>query len=216
VGSGFAAGLLPPPPQAAALNRIGNKMVFIAAVHIIVGRASRVERARTSQYMRSLQFAVVVLLTSACAKSAPSTTPIKDPVPMAEGPKEPAATPATAMLAAYERVRALLAADELEGVGAAAREIEATANAASYTAIATNAAKLAGAADLEAARVSFADVSRDVVTLLASDKALAKGQHVFECPMVQGYRKWVQPSQDLENPYMGKKMLACGGESTWE
>jgi len=167
--------------------------------------------------MRSLQCALVVLLASACAKSAPSTTtPIKDPVPMAEGAKAPAATPATAMLAAYERVRALLAADQIEGVGEAAHEIEATANAAKYPAIAASAAKLAAASDLEAARVSFADVSREVVTLLASDKALAKGQHVFECPMTKGYRKWVQPSQDLENPYMGRKMLACGGESTWE
>jgi membrane fusion protein, copper/silver efflux system len=55
-----------------------------------------------------------------------------------------------------------------------------------------------------------------VVTLLATDKALAKGLRVFECPMVQGYRKWVQPSDEMANPYMGKKMLACGGESTWQ
>jgi Cu(I)/Ag(I) efflux system membrane fusion protein len=159
----------------------------------------------------------MVLFAGACTKSAPAdTTPIKVPVPMVEGEPASTTTPATETLAAYERVRALLAADEIKGVSEAARTLEASATSAKYTAIASSATKLAAAADLDAARVAFADVSRDVVTLLATDKALAKGQHVFECPMVQGYRKWVQPSDEMANPYMGKKMLACGGESTWQ
>jgi Cu(I)/Ag(I) efflux system membrane fusion protein len=158
----------------------------------------------------------MALLAGACTKSAPAdTTPIKDPVPMVER-ATPAATPATETLASYERVRALLAADEIEGVAEAARALEASATSAKYTAIASSATKLAAAADLDAARTAFGDVSREVVTLLASDKSLAKGHHVFECPMAKGYRKWVQPNDAMSNPYMGKKMLACGGESTWQ
>jgi Cu(I)/Ag(I) efflux system membrane fusion protein len=161
-------------------------------------------------------FISLVLLAS-CTKSAPKdTTPIKDPVPMVEGTAPASTTPATETLAAYERVRVLLAADEIKGVAEAARALEASATSASYTAIASSATKLAATADLDAARLAFGDVSREVVTVLASDQALAKGQHVFECPMVKGYRKWVQPSSEMANPYMGKKMLACGGESTWK
>jgi Cu(I)/Ag(I) efflux system membrane fusion protein len=124
------------------------------------------------------------------------------------------------VLAAYERTRALLAADKLEGLADAARELETSAKAAGagphYGDIATSAAKLAIATDLDAARASFGDVSKHVVALLAGDPSLAQGQHVFECPMVKGYKKWVQPTQDLQNPYMGKRMLACGGKSTWK
>lgn len=157
------------------------------------------------------------MLIVGCAKSAPAqTTPIQDPIPMGEGSKKPAASPATETLVAYERLRALLAADEIKGVGEAARALEASATKAKYSAIAKSATKLATAGDLAAARTAFGDVSRDLVTVLASDKALTKGQFVYECPMVKGYRKWVQPSEDMANPYMGKKMLACGGESTWQ
>ncbi|MDQ3340519.1 MAG: hypothetical protein M4D80_35625 [Myxococcota bacterium] len=165
-----------------------------------------------------LLISIVLLAVVACSKSAPTnTTPIKDPVPMVEAEKPSATvTPATETLAAYERARALLAADEIKGLAESARTLEASATSAKYTAIASSATKLAAAADLDAARTAFGDVSREVVTLLAGDKSLAKGQYVFECPMVKGYRKWVQPSDEMANPYMGKKMLACGGESTWQ
>jgi threonine/homoserine/homoserine lactone efflux protein len=38
--------------------------------------------------------------------------------------------------------------------------------------------------------------------------------HVFECPMAKGYKRWVQPTDELENPYMGQEMLTCGSEVT--
>ena len=160
---------------------------------------------------------LAITVLAGCSKTAPTdTTPIKDPVPMTEGGSPPAPTPAASTLADYERIRVLLAADEIKGVSEAAQALAASATKASYTAVATSATKLAAATEIEAARVAFGDVSREVVTLLAQDPALAKGQHVFECPMAKGYRKWIQPSQEMANPYMGKKMLACGGESTWK
>ena len=72
-----------------------------------------------------------------------------------------------------------------------------------------------GASDIDEARKGFGEVSRHVVALVASDAALKKGRHVFECSMAQGYGKWVQTEPDKKNPYMGKKMLACGSESDW-
>lgn len=160
---------------------------------------------------------LAMTLLGACSKSAPAeTTPIKDPVPMTEVSATPAATPAAATLADYERIRALLAADEMKGVPEAAQALAASAKKSSYTAVAATATKLAALTEIEAARVAFGEVSREVVALLAKEPALAKGQHVFECPMAKGYRKWIQPTQDMANPYMGKKMLACGGESSWK
>lgn len=168
----------------------------------------------------------LAIITGACSKNTATTTapPVSDPIPMTEPTESRQPSAAGSILAAYERVRVLLAADEMQGVTDAAREIEAAAKTSAeasattphFTAIASSAAKLAAASDLNGARDSFGEVSRHVIALVASDKALARGQFVFECPMVSGYKKWVQPSEDLQNPYMGKRMLACGGESTWQ
>lgn len=177
--------------------------------------------------MRTLIVLLALAIAAACSKSAPDTkTPaVNDPVPMAEATPSPSASSApssaTAMLASYERIRAALAADDMSPVPGAARELEAAARAIGtsgphYGAIADGATKLAAAADIKAARSAFGAVSEHLVALLASDKSLATGQHVFECPMVKGYNKWVQPTENLENPYMGKRMLTCGGESSWE
>lgn len=131
-----------------------------------------------------------------------------------------------ATLAAYESARALLAADKAAGLDKAASALERSARAAAkaasagdrahFTAIATAAGKLARAKDLPAARAAFAEVSRPLIAILAANPDLAKGRHVFECPMAKGYKKWVQTSADIENPYMGPKMLACGGASDWK
>ena len=171
---------------------------------------------------------VLVIAAAACSKDGPAgkTTPsVADPVPMGEAsqPTDAPSASGRAVLAAYERARASLAADDLSGVPDAARELETSAKAAAtgssgehFSAIAAVAPKLAAATDLKAARASFGEISQHLVAVLAADKTLATGQHVFECPMAAGYKKWVQPSKDLENPYMGKRMLTCGGPSTLE
>lgn len=167
------------------------------------------------------------LLATGCAKSAPApATPIGDPVPMGDGTAQPAPRTSTvAMLDAYERVRAALAADDAAALPEASRALEAAVSTAHadappaaephIAAIHGGAKQLVAATDLDAARAAFGEVSRHVIALLAEDKSLAQGKHVFECPMVKGYKKWVQPDDNLQNPYMGKKMLACGGASSW-
>jgi Cu(I)/Ag(I) efflux system membrane fusion protein len=169
---------------------------------------------------------VVCFVFAACSKGAPANTARPaDPVPMTEQSSTPDTGPqARSVLAAYERVRAQLAADDLKGAQEVARELDTSAQSAAraaatnthFTAIASAAAKVAASSDITAARASFGEVSKHVVALIASDKSLAEGHHVFECPMVAGYNKWVQPSKDLQNPYMGKRMLTCGGESSWQ
>ena len=160
---------------------------------------------------RSLRCTVIAFVT-AC--SAPATTgpAIVDPIPMTED--KPTASPYDGVLAAYEKVRFQLADDA--GAGLAARELAAQAKTAGLAELAASADTLAQAPSLDQARDAFGAVSKQVVALIATNPDLARGRHVFECPMVKGYNKWVQVSDDMANPYMGKAMLACGGESTWK
>ena len=136
------------------------------------------------------------------------------------------AASAQRLLAAYEGLRSRLANDqevsaaEFERVAEAARE-----TAASYSgAAAAHLEQLASAADegagraslgLVVAREAFGEVSRHVVSWLADHPELANGRYVFECPMAKGYRKWVQQSDSVSNPYMGQEMVSCGSASEW-
>ena len=77
------------------------------------------------------------------------------------------------------------------------------------------ASRLGMAKDVEEARQHFAEVSQYLVSLAAADTRLREGWHLFECPMAEGFNKWLQREPRLENPYMGKRMLACGSRSEW-
>ncbi len=66
--------------------------------------------------------------------------------------------------------------------------------------------------DLSAARESFGEVSRSLIAVLSSEPSLQQSRHVYECPMAKGYKKWVQVSEGVSNPYMGSAMPQCGVE----
>ena len=133
-----------------------------------------------------------------------------------------------AALDRYEAIRSSLAADRADGVASAAKKLSQSAKAAAanvpaklkphVNALANSAGKLAAhtSKDLEVLRTGFGEVSRHMVALLASEPALRKDHHVFECPMAKGYKKWVQKTAEISNPYMGKKMLQCGGKAEWK
>jgi Cu(I)/Ag(I) efflux system membrane fusion protein len=74
---------------------------------------------------------------------------------------------------------------------------------------------LGQARDLEKARAAFGEVSRLLMILANCDPRLAEGWHVFSCPMAKGFNKWMQPSGQLENPYMGQAMPTCGSPADW-
>jgi hypothetical protein len=135
-----------------------------------------------------------------------------------------------AALADYEALRAAFAADRIPDSGEIAARLEASANAAKEGAatdaalasvatrlgeVATAAAGLKSGGDADAQRSAFGELSRAVVSLLSENTALTQGRHVFQCPMAQGYQKWVQLGEQVENPYMGSRMLGCGLASEW-
>ena len=125
----------------------------------------------------------------------------------------------------YEAIREALAADRLNDVAGIATRLEASAEAAKKEAppdvtsrlneMKSATANLKAGGDADAPRKTFGDLSRAVVSLLVEHRALSKNRYIFECPMAQGYKKWIQTKKELENPYMGGRMLKCGSASKW-
>ncbi len=131
------------------------------------------------------------------------------------------------VLDGYEAARASLADDRTEGLARIASQLAASAKGAAAKAPPKTRShleelSLAASAlekkskDVEKARVAFGDVSRQFVALLVADPSLQKGLYIYECPMAEGYQKWIQRTARLANPYMGKKMLECGADSEWK
>ncbi|MFP3941181.1 MAG: efflux RND transporter periplasmic adaptor subunit, partial [Thermoanaerobaculia bacterium] len=132
------------------------------------------------------------------------------------------------VLADYEELRALLAADRLESLDAGGRELAGRLRAAADTAesesgaaanlldeAARTAESLAGAGDLETAREAFAELGRALIPVVGADDRLTAGWTVFQCPMVDGFARWMQPGEDPENPFMGPAMPACASPAEW-
>lgn len=122
----------------------------------------------------------------------------------------------------YEQLRTNLAGDDLTAAAQAAKALSTAAEQATQTATASQGAllkSLAGAAgqlatltadDEEAFRNGFGQVSEPLIGLLQTTPGLRKGLHLFECPMADGYGQWVQPQEEISNPYMGQRMPRCG------
>lgn len=130
-------------------------------------------------------------------------------------------------LGSYETIRAALAKDDTKDVAAAANQLAKSARAAAskvkapsseqLNAVATASEQLASKAsgDIGEVRKAFGELSRPVVALVSAHPELQEGRHVFECPMAEGYKKWVQTKDTIDNPYMGKSMLECGAKTDW-
>ena len=126
----------------------------------------------------------------------------------------------------YETARAALANDQGAPVPAAARQIAELAGSAEATGASArdlrglrdSARRLASASpsDLAALRRAFAEVSRHFVAIVKRTPALARRLHLFHCPMAEGYGEWVQPTEEIQNPYMGQRMAMCGTARSWE
>lgn len=152
------------------------------------------------------------------------------------GPKAPAFTfndgakqALEVAFAGYEQLRAALARDELRAVPEVAPALAATLEEALTRDPATPASlkqaleasiaaakKLPLEADLEAARRLFGEVSQGLVQAAMEDPRVAAGWSLFECPMADGYKRWLQPEAQMANPYMGRRMLKCGSTLSLE
>lgn len=132
-----------------------------------------------------------------------------------------------ASLSVYEDLRAQLARDDITvAVGTAAKLEQAAKEAgtkapeklrSSLAAVETAAGRLKQTSkeDASAVRRAFGEVSQAVVALLSAEPSLRQGRYIFECPMAQGYKKWVQTSEPISNPYMGTRMPTCGSQIEW-
>ena len=113
------------------------------------------------------------------------------------------AADAKATLAAYEDVSKALVADDLAAAQKAAGDLASKAEADS--ALAKQATALQKSSSLESARDHFKAVSEEAIKLAEGKD----GYHVMTCPMVKN-GEWLQTSETVANPYMGKKMPRCG------
>lgn len=59
-------------------------------------------------------------------------------------------------------------------------------------------------------REGFSKLSDNLIAILKKYPPKGVEFHIFKCPMVK--QKWVQPEKKIKNPYLGKKMPACGTE----
>lgn len=127
------------------------------------------------------------------------------------------------LLTQYESLRARFAGDDLAGAQRWAAKIDAEATAASrdagdahevFAEFAAAARRISTTQDIDRARLAFGDLSRNLIGVLVVDPALRDGHMLFQCPMAKGYQKWIQSSDQLDNPYWGKRMLTCGSQLT--
>lgn len=166
--------------------------------------------------------AALALLLMGCGGAVDQTS---EP-PQADTSHE--STPIDEVVSVYDALRSQLANEEMEGLAAAFTRLRSAALDASNETVsdvvkdhlqqmrdaAARGAEV-GDADLEGVRTAFGEASEHLVAAIASDPSLAHGLYVFECPMTQGYPKWVQKSDSKANPYMGKDLQSCGVKSEW-
>lgn len=130
-------------------------------------------------------------------------------------------SPSKSIADAYESTRAALADDDLAKAQTAAAALAKAASAETadehlrhhQKPIAESAAAFGKSKDIGAARLVFGDISKAFIALVAADKSLGASLHAFACPMAKGYKKWVQPTTGVSNPYMGKAMGTCGAKT---
>ncbi|MBW3672139.1 MAG: efflux RND transporter periplasmic adaptor subunit, partial [Acidobacteria bacterium] len=132
-------------------------------------------------------------------------------------------------LGAYEQIRLLLAADTIDGLGAHADELAALLRAAREYGFPTGspvsqqlqeataiADQLREASSIEQARSYFGELSAHLIAVVADQPELRAGWHLFSCPMVEEpNNRWLQPSDEIENPFMGQAMSGCGSVASW-
>lgn len=128
----------------------------------------------------------------------------------------------------YEEIRLLLAQDQLKKSTQAALKLSQNIKTqfsillnssskakAQLTLMRTAADSMYQSKTAHAQRKAFGEMSKAMISLLHTQKDLQKGWYVFRCPMAQGYPQWIQATETMANPYMGKKMLECGSKGTW-
>jgi hypothetical protein len=125
---------------------------------------------------------------------------------------EPLNGPARFVLENYESIQKALAADSMTGIpesaSTIAKAIRTDAGNTLPLTVAEEAEKLADAKDLKAARSAFKPLSALLITWLEENNVESSGYQEAYCPMADA--NWLQKEEEINNPYLGKKMLTCG------
>lgn len=117
------------------------------------------------------------------------------------------------LVPAYEVVRKALAADNLKAAKNGAAALAKLAKKEKRGGIVGSSERLSATKDMAAARLAFGELSKQTILLLQKQPSLTKGLTAYQCPMAKGYKKWLQADSEMANPYMGKRMLKCGGKT---
>ena len=145
--------------------------------------------------MKTMKMVVALVFLAAVAAAGPAHA--------SEGLK--------AVVGSYLEIQRALASDKTDGVAAAAKIIADQAGklGSGGQPIAVAAKKIERAADLEAARTAFGELSDAVMAAAKAEgwKDLPDAKVAY-CPMVK--RSWLQTEETIRNPYYGSSMLTCG------
>jgi membrane fusion protein, copper/silver efflux system len=119
---------------------------------------------------------------------------------------------ARAVLPAYFKLQAALAADDLAGAREALRAMmEVTGHTGPLPELLHG---LLGADNLDTLREpAFAQLSNAMIVALKAEPSALEGSVIrMHCPMAANNRgaDWLQPTDELRNPYFGSSMLTCG------
>lgn len=107
------------------------------------------------------------------------------------------------MLKGYLKVSKALTEDDLKAAKKAATDM---VDHDEESSLAKHAGAVAKSKDIKDARKHFLHLSHAAIKLAEKKK----GYVVMTCPMVKN-GEWLQTDKKVKNPYMGKKMLSCGG-----
>lgn len=178
--------------------------------------------------MRILPLVAIVLLMNSCGGSANTAPAEKNtaevPAPKAEpGSNLDQAGTArlTALLAQYYTLKdALVASDPAVAAKAAASVVIAAdslksgAGSAELDSVSLYAGKIQDdkAMDIEQQRAAFEHVSDNLFALLKNNGLKNAGVYRQFCPMAFNDKgaSWLSNTDEIRNPYFGKKMLECG------
>lgn len=183
--------------------------------------------SRLASRALALAAALVVFAVAGFLLLRRSSPPAPPPAVVSSLPD--AALPALQLaFSGYEQVRLALAGDDFSQVAGPAQALssalaEAEAPLASspgtltlLKGARTAADHLGAAKDLASARTAFGELSRAMLPLSGADPRIAQGWTTFQCPMATGFDRWMQPDDQMANPYMGTRMLKCGTVVTAE
>lgn len=112
----------------------------------------------------------------------------------------------------YTEVQKALAADSIGGISESATTLSKLMKSSGSGYLgqkAATAAKVAQAKDINTARAEFKALSLALIQYLSVAGLAPAGYREAYCPMAKA--SWLQKGNEIQNPYMGKEMLRCGG-----